>query len=186
MDAWNERSGRYVKDPEKLEFYVPSKLRRQSKDSKQASDEVFEYTEEENEVIFAKIKEAYAKSLIVYEELVKEHNLAGELARIVLPDSAKFTSWRWTASLQSVLHFLTERLDSHAQWEIRQYAHAVYVLVEPVVSNVLQMITDERKKEAEAFVNLCDNPSSAPLTQSVSIVGSKQTETATFDESQKD
>jgi thymidylate synthase (FAD) len=36
-----------------------------------------------------------------------------------------YVRWRWTVSLNAVLHFLSLRLDSHAQWEIQQYAKAV-------------------------------------------------------------
>jgi len=35
----------------------------------------------------------------------------------------------WTVSLQGVMHFLEQRLEPDAQWEIRRYAEAVYALV---------------------------------------------------------
>ena len=38
----------------------------------------------------------------------------------------------WTVSLQAVAHFIRLRTDSHAQWEIQQYAHAVRAIVEGV------------------------------------------------------
>jgi thymidylate synthase (FAD) len=36
-----------------------------------------------------------------------------------------YVRWRWTASLNALLHFLSLRVDSHAQWEIQQYANAI-------------------------------------------------------------
>jgi thymidylate synthase (FAD) len=42
------------------------------------------------------------------------------LARIDLPLST-YTQWYWKIDLHNLLHFLTLRVDSHAQWEIRQF-----------------------------------------------------------------
>lgn len=140
MDAWNETSRRYVTEPEVLEFYAPSEPRKQSKSSKQGSNEAFLYTEEEKKEILEVIEEVYAFSQKAYAKLIEQHNVAGEFARIVLPANAQYTNWRWTASMQSVLLFLTERLDDHAQWEIRQYAQAVYLLIEPIIPNILSLI----------------------------------------------
>ena len=43
-----------------------------------------------------------------------------------------YTECYWTASLQAVMHFLTLREDSHAQFEIREYAKAVRELITPL------------------------------------------------------
>ena len=48
------------------------------------------------------------------------HEVARELARIDLPLST-YTQWYWKIDLHNLLHFLTLRVDSHAQWEIQQY-----------------------------------------------------------------
>ena len=50
------------------------------------------------------------------------HEVARELARIDLPLST-YTQWYWKIDLHNLLHFLTLRVDSHAQWEIQQYGH---------------------------------------------------------------
>lgn len=55
-----------------------------------------------------------------------------ELARMVLPLSTYSHMFAKT-DLWNLLHFLTLRLDEHAQWEIRQYAAALLALIEPVV-----------------------------------------------------
>jgi thymidylate synthase (FAD) len=37
-----------------------------------------------------------------------------------------YVRWRWTASLNALLHFITLRLDGHAQHEIQLYADAIF------------------------------------------------------------
>ena len=54
-----------------------------------------------------------------------------EQARCVLP-LALYSEVYWTVSLQAVAHFIRLRADSHAQWEIQQYAAAVRSVVEPI------------------------------------------------------
>ncbi|WP_454188895.1 FAD-dependent thymidylate synthase [Paenibacillus tuaregi] len=44
----------------------------------------------------------------------------------------EYTAYYWTASLQSVCHFLNQRLAHDSQYEIQQYAKAVYELVKPL------------------------------------------------------
>lgn len=59
---------------------------------------------------------------------VYEHRLgcgvAREQARKDLPLST-YTEAYWKCDLRNVLHFLGLRMDSHAQWEIRQYADVI-------------------------------------------------------------
>ncbi|MBI68170.1 MAG: thymidylate synthase (FAD) [Chloroflexi bacterium] len=56
------------------------------------------------------------------EEIIPgEIGLARELARIGLPLST-YTQWYWKIDLHNLLHFVNLRADSHAQWEIQEYA----------------------------------------------------------------
>ena len=55
--------------------------------------------------------------------------VAKELARLVLPTSI-YTEAYWTVSLQSLMHFLRQRLQPDAQFEIRKCALGIYQLVE--------------------------------------------------------
>ena len=50
--------------------------------------------------------------------------IARELARINLPLSL-YTEWYWKIDLHNLLHFLSLRLDVHAQKEIRLFAEAI-------------------------------------------------------------
>ena len=51
--------------------------------------------------------------------------ISRELARIVLP-VAGYTEFVWKQDLHNMLHLLSLRRDSHAQYEIRVYAEAIY------------------------------------------------------------
>jgi thymidylate synthase (FAD) len=55
-----------------------------------------------------------------YEWLVA-NDVARELARIDLPLSL-YTQWYWKIDLHNLLHFLSLRVDPHAQYEIRAFA----------------------------------------------------------------
>src|SRR3546814_18795040 len=50
--------------------------------------------------------------------------LARELARMNLTLNF-YTQWYWKTDLLNLLHFLSLRADSHAQYEIRVYAEAM-------------------------------------------------------------
>jgi thymidylate synthase (FAD) len=57
-------------------------------------------------------------------EWLTEHDVARELARIDLPLST-YTQWYWKIDLHNLLHFLTLRVDRHAQWEIQEYGRVM-------------------------------------------------------------
>ena len=57
--------------------------------------------------------------------------VARELARIDLPLST-YTQWYWKIDLHNLLHFLTLRVDSHAQWEIQQYGRVMAGMLKAV------------------------------------------------------
>lgn len=59
-----------------------------------------------------------------YHELAHELGVARELARSVLPVSL-YTQWVWKIDLHNLMHFLSLRLDPHAQLEIRVFAEAM-------------------------------------------------------------
>ena len=54
--------------------------------------------------------------------------VAKETARLGLPVST-YTHWWTTWDAHNLLHMLALRLDTHAQWEIRQYAEAIARIV---------------------------------------------------------
>ena len=129
MGRMNEVSGRYsvMRD----EFYVPedSCIAKQSKDNKQGreSEPLPEAEAEEFRNAFEagqKLSyEAYSKML--------DKGLAREIARINLPLSL-YTEFYWQMDLHNLFHFLKLRLDSHAQYEIREYAKVILEMVRKV------------------------------------------------------
>ena len=44
-----------------------------------------------------------------------------------------YTEWYWKIDLHNLFHFLALRMDSHAQWEIQQFANVMYDFVKPIV-----------------------------------------------------
>lgn len=134
--SWNEVSRRYVDtDPE---FHAPSGWRTQSKNLKQGSDGVLTMAD------CVRAERIYQRSCVkaveTYFDLL-ELGVAKEQAREVLP-LALYTEVYWTASLQAVAHFLNQRLDPHAQWEIREYAKAVKELVLPLYPHSLNALLE--------------------------------------------
>lgn len=75
-------------------------------------------------------KEAIEKSLDAYDALL-EFGAAPEQARIVLPQSM-YTEVVVKFSLAAAARFVGLREDSHAQWEIQQYAKAMSSLIQPL------------------------------------------------------
>lgn len=114
--AWNEISGRYVPVND---FYTPEKWRKQSEDNKQASEGYIENQEEAKNIF----DDTMNHLLVSYNKLLSL-GIAKEQARIFLPLN-QYTEIYWTASFQAVMNFIELRDDSHAQWEIREYALAM-------------------------------------------------------------
>lgn len=128
MDGWNEVSRRYV--DEEPEFYIPSEWRSATGNKKQGSGGP---VGDEELLRLARVEMGMAIEIgkARYKWAIEE-GICPEQARLFLPAYAMYTTWRWSASLQSVCHFLNQRLAPDAQWEIRQYAEAVYQIVRPL------------------------------------------------------
>jgi thymidylate synthase (FAD) len=132
MDAWNESSRRYI--TEEPTFYIPSEneWRSAPENSKQGSggplQDVLEYHE------MGELQHVYERhieeSMRLYEKSI-ELGMAPEQARLFLPAYGMYVRYYWTASLQSVAHFLQQRLAHDSQVEIQAYAKAVKELAEP-------------------------------------------------------
>lgn len=117
--SYNEKSGRYSEMS--YEFYVPEKMRIQHPKNRQMS--VPNDGSVNDEKARKLMKSVFDRAFKVYEELL-EMGVARELARIVLPLSL-YTEFYWTVNMRSLMNFLSLRADSHAQWEIQQYALAI-------------------------------------------------------------
>jgi thymidylate synthase (FAD) len=114
----NELSGRYSLLP--LVFYSPTQeqFKTQSKNNNQGRGEIID--EQKYEVAIQRWNELRKQSSHLYTDLA-EADVARELARIDLPLST-YTQFYWKVNLHNLFHFLGLRADSHAQWEIREFA----------------------------------------------------------------
>lgn len=119
--AWNESSRRYVTENE--EFYIPNVWRGKPADSKQGSSET-RNGKYSNEAWGETMRDVIVQGKLNYQAAM-EDGIAPEQARLFLPANALYVRWRWTSSLQGVMHFINLRDEAHAQWEIQQYAKAV-------------------------------------------------------------
>jgi thymidylate synthase (FAD) len=70
-----------------------------------------------------------------------------ELARINLTLN-HYTEWYWKINLHNLLHFLSLRADSHAQYEIRVYAEAILDVVKAWVPFVYEAFKEHRMNGA--------------------------------------
>ncbi len=118
----NEYSGRYSLMP--MLFYTPGQeqLQTQSKQNNQGRSGAT-VTEAQYDSAKAAWQEGRQHSVKTYEWLTGQE-VARELARIDLPLST-YTQWYWKVDLHNLLHFLTLRIDSHAQWEIQEYGRVM-------------------------------------------------------------
>ena len=121
MDAWNESSRRYV--TEEPVFFVPNEWRSAPGNRKQGSGPTIK-DEGDADAWTRQLVDHYQRGLQLYEAALSRQ-VAPEQARLFLPAYAMYVRWRWTASLQAVMHFLNQRLGDDAQYEIQKYAEAV-------------------------------------------------------------
>ena len=124
--GWNESSRRYVTENE--EFYIPNadQWRSKPENSKQGSGDPVSFFE----------GQTFTNELIDYIEYgnglyqkAMDQGIAPEQARLFLPAYGMYVRWRWTTSLNAVLHFLSLRMGHGAQSEIVSYAEAVNEIV---------------------------------------------------------
>ena len=124
----NEYSGRYSLMP--LLFHRPARaqVQAQSKSNRQGRGGELE------DRVYAEAIERWERLRRLaaedYEWLVS-HDVARELARIDLPLSL-YTQWYWKIDLHNLLHFLTLRVDPHAQYEIRAYGRVIAGMLQRV------------------------------------------------------
>ena len=135
----NEYSARYsiVQD----RFYRPDleSVRKQSKSNRQGGDEPIDVgTAEEFMKLLENAEHLYKDYLSLTEK-----GVARELARAALPVSV-YTEWYWKCDLHNIFHFLSLRMDPHAQWEIQVFAKAMYELLKPIVPVSAEAFEDYR------------------------------------------
>lgn len=123
----NEVSRRYVTD--EPEFYSPNWRTKPTNGAKQGSED-FVKDSIQRESFDRIYRESVAKAHGYYKYMI-ESGIAPEQARFVLPQGT-YTEWWWTGSLAAYARVYALRSDTHAQWEVREYANAVSTIIEPL------------------------------------------------------
>ena len=118
MASTNEFSSRYSIMSDEFEIPPPEEVRHQSARNRQGRGdplpaEVVESFRSDLERVSKDAYAAYSRAL--------DSGVARETARLLLP-VAYYTQWYWKTDLWNLFHFLSLRLDPHAQEEIRLYA----------------------------------------------------------------
>jgi thymidylate synthase (FAD) len=135
----NEYSGRYSLVP--MLFYTPdaAQLQTQSKQNNQGRSGTQVAGDVQAEAIrrWTEIRRASTEAY----EWMTGGEVARELARIDLPLST-YTQWYWKIDLHNLLHFLSLRMDAHAQQEIRDFANAMFALIQPIVPVAAEAFLD--------------------------------------------
>ena len=130
----NEISRRYVSYVP--EVYHPKWRGKPENSAKQGSEDFIHLSSEQDETYLNAVRLA----LDTYEELVLA-GVAPEQARFVLPQGM-FTEWFWTGSLSAYMRFYNQRSETHAQWEIRQYADAIMKVVKELFPWSVKYLTN--------------------------------------------
>ena len=135
----NEYSLRYSEP--RNDFYIPKfgEIRFQSVTNKQGGSEE-KVPDVLTQIIIDTILSTSNQAISDYEWM-NNNDISKELSRIVLPLNL-YTEWYWKNDLHNTLHFLSLRLDKHAQYEIREYAKVMADVVRKVAPFAYEAFED--------------------------------------------
>jgi len=142
--SYNEMSARYVPLPD--ENYTPTVARilsgaRTDGANKQSQGKA-EITEGDALEWLASLADVYQHAQHVYERGISI-GVPKELARLTVP-VARYSRMRASANLRNWLGFLSLRMPSNAQWEIRQYANTVGEVVKVAFPRTWALFSEGR------------------------------------------
>lgn len=144
--SYNEMSARYTPLPH--DDYIPTISRivdgaAQAGKNKQASAAGKQtISAEKAEKWLVELRSLLRQAQLVYE-LGLEMGVPKEVARLPCP-VARYSKMRASANLRNWLQFLTLRMDTAAQWEIRQYANAVGEIVAELFPRTWELFAEGR------------------------------------------
>ena len=133
----SEYSARYSVVRDRFFKPLPENVRRQSASNRQGGDQAMDPATAQD---FLNYLDEVERSYERYQEFL-DKGVAREIARIALPASV-YTEWYWKIDLHNLFHFLSLRMDPHAQQEIRDYATAMFKLIQPVVPIAAEAFLD--------------------------------------------
>lgn len=140
--SYNELSARYRELPE--EFYVPDPavVGKQATQNKQGREPVEALHRAVRQAECRDLRRACEHAFTVYRELLAS-GWPRELARSVLPMNT-YSHMFTTLNLLNLFKFLALRMDEHAQYEIRQYANAMFALTERIAPECCRAFAHSR------------------------------------------
>jgi thymidylate synthase (FAD) len=118
----NEYSGRYSLMP--MLFYTPDEAQMQTQSRRNNQGRSGQPVAPELHAEAVRRWNAIRRESTDAYEWMTSNEIARELARIDLPLST-YTQWYWKIDLHNLLHFLTLRVDAHAQWEIQEFGRVM-------------------------------------------------------------
>ena len=127
--GWNEGSRRYITADEEFYEIGPDEWRSAPENSKQGSGEP---VEKFLGSFYSEAFQHHAEQGLALYRAAMDAGICAEQARVFLPAYALYVNWRWSCSLQALMHFLDQRIADDAQVEIQDYARAVYRLSQPL------------------------------------------------------
>lgn len=134
----NEYSARYSVVPDEFHLPEPEDIRAQSQRNRQGRGDALPTPAV---TAFRADVERISQDAYRSYEKALEQGVARELARILLPVNL-YTQWYWKTDLHNLLHFLSLRLDPHAQEEIRRFAQAMVPSVRAVAPVAYEAFED--------------------------------------------
>jgi thymidylate synthase (FAD) len=138
----NEISGRYVELP--AEWYIPpaDQIGIKAESNKQGRDRSVE--QPSREWFRDELHEDCRRSYDRYQ-LALEHGIPPELARLFLHVN-HYTKWVWRQDLHNMMHFLSLRDHSQAQWEAQEYARAITELLRQQLPDLMNLYDKYRRQ----------------------------------------
>lgn len=126
--SYNEMSARYMPLPDVNYTPTIDRILQRGGSNKQAQSTGAVATTDDAEGFVKALDQHYRAADALYRLALGASGIPKELARLVLP-VGRYSRMRASANLRNWLGFLTLRMASDAQWEIRQYANIVAQLV---------------------------------------------------------
>lgn len=178
MDCWrqwirhrtanvNEYSTRYSVAIDSAQSTPPTQWRTQSAANRQGSGD---FLPADVGARLTAAEEAFQQSAAKLYIDRLDAGVAREQARKDLP-LCTYTEAYWKVDLHNLLHFLSLRMDDHAQWEIRQYARTIgEKVVQPLFPVVWEAFVDYRL--GAAFLSRLDIGVIERLTARAREIGS--------------
>ena len=136
----NKISGRYSILPD--EFYIPEVVRGKGGSNKQGSED--NVTVDKQKAIKYLLRTNSEQSYTSYQAAL-DCGVAPELARMFLPANV-YTHFVYKQDLHNLMHFMSLRLDDHAQYEVQVVAQAMYDLMKFYLPKSMEFFDTYKRK----------------------------------------